>query len=537
MENKQNIYLQILYFLSLMITIIFASKLLLHIAKSLLKFSTQTTPGLLPPGPKAWPVIGSLPEMIIYKPTFRWIHKFMQENNTDIACIRLCQTYIISVTSPELAREFLSKNDQTFASRPVCMTGRLASSNYLSAALSPAGDHWKKMRKILASEILSSSMHKFLHVKRCEEADHLIKYVYNQCKANKTGLVNVRVATQHYSGNVIRKMVFGKRFFGPGAEDGGPGEEEIEHVAGFFSVLSRLYGFAIADYVPWLEVFDLDGYKRVMSNGMKSVSKYNDQVIMERVEMWRQGIKNREDDILDVLINLRDSENNYLLSIQEIQAEIIDMMTAAIDNPSNAVEWAIAEMINQPHIFERACEELDRVVGRSRLVQESDIPNLNYIKSCVKESFRLHPIASFILPHVSTKDATVGGYFIPKGSHVLLSRMGLGRNPRVWKDPLIYNPERHILVNNRDSEVVLMDHDLHMLSFGVGRRGCPGIMLGSTMATILLARLVQGFNFTPPIDGTKVDLSESKGDMQLAKPLVVRAMRRLEPQVYDLRQN
>ncbi|GFP83821.1 valine n-monooxygenase 1 [Phtheirospermum japonicum] len=429
--------------------------------------------------------------MIKNKPTFRWIQKFMQENNTEIACIRLGQTYVIPVYSPELAREFVRKQDQTFASRPICMTGKIASSNYLSAALSPAGDQWKKMRKVVASEILSPSMHRFLHVKRCEEADHLMRYVYNQCQTNSNGLVNVRLATQHYSGNVIRKMVFGKRFFGPGAEDGGPGKEEIEHVSGFFKMLPHIYGFAIADYLPWLEVFDFDGYKRIICDGMKSVRKYQDPEIMKRVELWRQGIREKEEDILDVLINLRDSENNPLLSIEEIKLEITDIMTATVDNPSNAAEWAIAEMINQPHILERACEELDRV---------------NYIKSCVKESLRLHPIASFILARQSNKDAIVGDYFIPKGSHVLLSRMGLGRNPRVWKDPLTYDPERHI-VGNQDSEV------------------------------ILLARLVQGFHFTAPLDGMKIDLTENEHDLQLTEPLVARAVPRLEPQLYDLPQN
>ncbi|KAL3634588.1 hypothetical protein CASFOL_021642 [Castilleja foliolosa] len=528
MENNLIICFQITSFLSL---ITLASIIKLYLSK-LLKTTTQTTPGPLPPGPTGWPVIGSLPEMIKNKPTSQWIHKLMQQYNTEIACIRLGTTYIIPVTSPELAREFLYKHDQIFASRPVCMTGQLTSNNYLSAALSPSGDQWLKMRKIVASKILSPAMHKFLHIKRCQEADHLVRYVYSQCRKNDHGLVKIRVAAQHYCGNVIRKLVFGKRFFGPGTEDGSPGTEEIEHVAGFFSILQHLYGFAIADYAPWMEVFDLDGYKRAIKNGINSVNKYHDPEIMKRVEMWKQGIKNREDDILDVLINLRDSENNPLLSIQEIKTQITEIMIATIDNPSNAVEWAIAEMINQPHILERAYDELDRVVGRGRLVQESDIPNLNYIKSCVKESFRLHPIAPFILPHVSTQDAIVGeSYFIPKGSHVLLSRIGLGRNPRVWKDPLVYDPGRHI-VDNQDLEVVLIDRELHMLSFGVGRRGCPGTVLGSTMAIILLARLVQGFYFTAPLDKINVDLAESEYNLQMAKPLVAQVTPRLEPEVY-----
>ncbi|KAK6146082.1 hypothetical protein DH2020_019951 [Rehmannia glutinosa] len=514
MENKRNLCIQIISFL--LAQLIGFATIILH---KFLKTKKKTPP--LPPGPTGYPVIGSLPEMIKNKPTFRWIHKLMQELNTEIACIRLGKIYIIPVTSPELAREFLHKQDEVFASRPDYMSGKLTSNNFLTAALSPVCDQWKKMRRILASKLLSPAMHKFLHHKRREEADHLVEYFYKCCQTNH-GLVNIRFAARYYCGNVIRKLVFGKRFFGTGMEDGGPGIEEKEHIDGIFTILSHLYGFAIADFVPCLEVFDFDGYKKILSDAINSVKKYHDPEINKRVEMWQQGIRKTEEDILDVLINLKDTRNNPLLSIEEIKAQITEIMIAAVDNPSNAIEWAMAEMINQPHILDKACKELDRVVGKDRLVEESDLPKLNYVKACVKESFRLHPFAPFNVPHVSTKDTIVGEYFIPKGSHVLLSRPGLGRNPRVWKDPLRYKPERHII--DEASKVVLVDHELRMLSFSTGRRGCVGVVLGSTITTILLARLIQGFKWTAPLDGSNIDLVESEGDLLMAKPLIAHSM-------------
>jgi len=66
-------------------------------------------------------------------------------------------------------------------------------------------------------------------------------------------------------------------------------------------------------------------------------------------------------------------------------------MYATVDNPSNAVEWALAEMMNQPEVMHKAMDELNTVVGKDRLVQESDIPHLNYLKACIREAFRLHP--------------------------------------------------------------------------------------------------------------------------------------------------
>ncbi|KAG8373050.1 hypothetical protein BUALT_Bualt12G0130500 [Buddleja alternifolia] len=522
MENKTSPYLQFSFLLVLsFVTII--------ICKWLSSKKTKTHP--LPPGPLGYPIIGCLPQMLNNKPTFRWIDKLMQDLNTEIVCIRLGSTHVITVSSPELAREFLKNQDSIFASRPVCMSGKLVSNGYVTTVLSPVGDQWKKMRRILVTEVLSSHMYRWLHEKRCEEADHLICYIYNQCDNPLTnGLVNVRIAAQHYCGNVIRRLTLNKRFFGRGMENGGPGVEEEEHVDGLFTILSYLYGFTISDYAPWLEILDFDGYKKILQESMENVTKYQNPEIDKRVEMWTKGVRKVKEDILDVLINLKDSKNNPLLTIQEIKAQIVEITLAAVDNPSNAIEWAMAELINQPNILLKAVKELDHVVGRNRLVQESDLPKLNFVKACAKEAFRLHPVAPFNVPHVSTKDTIVAGYFIPKGSHVFLSRSGLGRNPNVWKDPLRYNPERHI-VHNTSSEVVLSDNKLNMMSFSTGRRGCPAIRLGSTMTGVLLARLIQGFTWTMP-DGKSIDLVELHENMLMAKPLTAHATPRLNPQIY-----
>ncbi|PIN07890.1 Cytochrome P450 CYP2 subfamily [Handroanthus impetiginosus] len=498
--------------LSIILALCFATITIKNWHKIIIEKRSEHPP--LPPGRKGWPILGCIPQMMKNKPSHKWIHKIMQELNTEIACIRLGNINVIPVTSPELACEFLKKQDAVFASRPHCMTCRMTSDGYLTAIISPLGDQWKKMKRIIVSEVLSPAMHRLLHNKVClEEADHLVKYVYNQCQSPlKDGLLNVRAVARHYCGSAS------------------PGMEDEEHMDALFTTLNHIYAFAIADYVPWLEVFDLDGYKKTLKNSVKSMRKYQDPEIDKRVEIWEQGIRKTKEDILDVLINLKDSSNNPSLSVQEIKAQINELMFATVDNPSNAVEWALAEMINQPDVLDKAYKELDKVVGRDRLVDESDMPKLNYVKACIKEAFRMHPIDPFNVPHVSTKDMVVGGYFIPKGSHVILSRPGLGKNPRIWEDPLKYKPERHIF--DESKEVSFVDHELKMFSFSTGRRGCPGVVLGSTMVTLILARLLQGFIWSAPPNGPSIDLVQLEQHMLMAKPLIARASPRLEPHIY-----
>jgi phenylalanine N-monooxygenase len=204
------------------------------------------------------------------------------------------------------------------------------------------------------------------------------------------------------------------------------------------------------------------------------------------------------------------------------------MMYALVDNPSNAVEWALAEMMNKPEVMQKAIDELDKVVGKERLVQESDIPQLNYLKSCIREAFRIHPYHPFNPPHVAMADTTLAGYTIPKDSHVIISRYGLGRNPNIWTEPMEFRPERHLNTAN----VVLSEPGLRFISFSSGRRGCPGISLGTSATMMLFARMLQGFTWMKPSGVNSINLQEAKIGLALAEPLVLQAKPRLAAHLY-----
>ena len=278
----------------------------------------------IPPGPKPWPIVGCLPTMLRNKPVYRWIHNLMKEMNTEIACIRLGNVHVIPVICPDIACEFLKAQDNTFASRPHTMTTDLISRGYLTTALSPSGDQWNKMKKVLMTHVLSPKKHQWLYSKRVEEADHLVHYVYNQCKksVHQGGIVNLRTAAQHYCANLTRKMLFNKRFFGEGMKDGGPGFEEEEYMDALFSCLKHIYAFCISDFLPSLIGLDLDGHEKVVMENHRIINKYHDPIIHERVQQWKDGAKKDTEDLLDILITLKDPDGNPLLSKDEIKAQI-----------------------------------------------------------------------------------------------------------------------------------------------------------------------------------------------------------------------
>jgi phenylalanine N-monooxygenase len=128
-----------------------------------------------PPGPAGLPILGSMHCLVLKRPVFRWIHRLLKDMNTNVLCLLFGGVHVVVVACPEIAREVLRKNDAVFASRTLTFASGLLSFGYKCSSLSPYGEQWKKMRRVLTSEILSASMEQKLQRRRAEEADHLIR--------------------------------------------------------------------------------------------------------------------------------------------------------------------------------------------------------------------------------------------------------------------------------------------------------------------------------------------------------------------------
>ncbi|KAJ0984264.1 hypothetical protein J5N97_002620 [Dioscorea zingiberensis] len=285
------------------------------------------------------------------------------------------------------------------------------------------------MRKVVMVELHNPSRMKRTVNLRAEEADHLVRYIYRQCMFSDDVNIDVRLGLRYFCGCLLRRMIFGRRHFGEGGAHGGPSKDEIEHVEAAFTITNFLHAFTLSDLVPWLGWLDLDGHGRSLMEAVGVMNKYLDPIIEERIEKRRRrggdhihGWPKEEilEDLLDLMIGLKNENGEPLLSVDEIKVHVA-LFLAAVDNPSNVVEWAIAELINQPEILRQVSGRNLDDVAEAEVVRESDLSELHFIRSIARESMRLHPVTAFNMPHYSTADAVVVGYHIPKGMSVFLS--------------------------------------------------------------------------------------------------------------------
>ena len=208
------------------------------------------------------------------------------------------------------------------------------------------------------------------------------------------------------------------------------------------------------------------------------------------------------------------------------------MVVGGSDTSSNTIEFAMAELMKQPEMMKKAQREVDEVVGKESVVEESHIHRLFYLQAVMKEALRLHPTLPLLVPHSPSRDCTVGAHTVPAGSRVFINVWAIHRDPSVWDDPLRFDPERFL----GDGDKGIMDFtgsDFAYFPFGSGRRICAGVAMAERMVLYTLATLLHSFDWDLPA-GETLDLSEKFGIVLKKKmPLIAVPTPRLSsPSLY-----
>lgn len=189
------------------------------------------------------------------------------------------------------------------------------------------------------------------------------------------------------------------------------------------------------------------------------------------------------------------------------------MLLAGTDTSAVTLEWAMSELLNHPEILNKAKKEIDAHIGKERLMEESDISKLKYLQSIIYETFRLHPPAPLLVPHVPSEDCTIGGYNIPHDTMILVNAWVIHRDPQLWNDPLSFKPERF----EKEGEAN------KLLTFGMGRRACPGVGLAQRVVFLTLGLLIQCFDWKR-VDDKIIDMGEGGSGLTVPKKVPLEAM-------------
>ncbi|XP_011013817.1 PREDICTED: geraniol 8-hydroxylase-like [Populus euphratica] len=457
------------------------------IASILLRRKSRCT--VLPPGPRQLPIIGNI--LALGDKPHRTLANLSQTYGP-LMTLKLGRITTIVISSPNIAKEALQKHDQALSSRTVPDALRVHHKN--SMIWLPASTHWKFLKKLTATQMFTSQRLDASRALRGKKVQELLEYVHEKCSNGHAVDVGRSVFTTVL--NLISNTFFSLDVTTYNSD---LSQEFSDLVVG---VMEQIGKPNIADYFPILRLVDPQGIRRKTSNYLKRLTKIFDSIINERTRLRSSSVASKAShDVLDALLILA-KENNTELSSTDIQILLLDFFNAGTDTTSSTEEWAMTELLLKPDKMVRAKNELQEIEGP---VQESDISKCPYLQAIVKETFRLHPPAPFLLPRKAVSEVEMQGFTVPKNAQILINIWAIGRDPAIWPDPNSFKPERFL-----ECQADVKGRDFELIPFGAGRRICPGLPLAHKMVHLTLASLIHSFDWKIADDLTPEDIDMSQ---------------------------
>ncbi|KAI7749115.1 hypothetical protein M8C21_033554 [Ambrosia artemisiifolia] len=475
----------------------------------------------LPPTPfPCIPIIGHL--YLVKSPLYRALGK-LSNRHGPILMLQFGTRRALLVSSPEAVKDCLTTNDVTFANRPHLLAGKHLGYDYTTLSWSSYGDHWRNLRRIASLELLSTHRLQTLNSIRVEEVRLLAKKVYYSAMAD--GMVEMKSMFFELMLNVMMMMIAGKRYYGDS-------EVDVEVAQRFKEIVKESFVFMettnVSDYLPWWKwvggrelekrMVALRGKRDGFMQGLLDEHRRKQVVLTaEGGDMEATGTEREHKNLIEVLLMLQETEPEYYKD-EVIKGLMQVLLSAGTDTSSGTMEWMLSLLLNNPDVLKKAQVEIDDYVGEDRLVNESDLGNLPYLRCIINETMRMYPPGPLVF-HESSKDCEVGGYHIPSGTMLLMNLWAVQNDPKNWDNPKKFEPERFTgLEGSRDG--------YKLMPFGSGRRRCPAESLAMRMIGLALGTLIQCFEWERPGEDM-IDMTEGKGlTMPKARPLVAKCQPR-----------
>ncbi|RWR83686.1 Cytochrome P450 71A1 [Cinnamomum micranthum f. kanehirae] len=436
----------------------------------------------LPPTPPKLPIIGNFHQF-----SFLLHHalRLLSNKHGPLMLLYQCHIPTLIVSSQETAEEVMKTHDLVFANRPHNYAAKHLLYDGKDILFSSYGQYWREARKICMLQLLSlkriSSFQPIIE----EEIAATIKLISRSCPTSS--VIDLRLVLQLLFSGIISRVALGKKYGG------------IKEFLEALKEMGELLGAVrVGDYFPsfaWVDV--LTGFDGKMKRVSRNMDTFLDRVVKDREEMdGRDG--NQHKDFVDTLRQLE--KDSGQLTRDSIKAIVLDMF-AGSEFITMTTEWAMAELMKHPDIMVKAQEEVRRLVGRKPKVEVEDIHQMHYLKCIIKETLRLHPPGPLLGPRESNDNTTIQGYHIPQNTRVIINAWAISRDPKSWKCPEEFLPER--FANN---SIDFKGHDFQFIPFGAGRRMCPGASFAIHIIEFVLTDLLRYFDWELPNGATAEDL-------------------------------
>ncbi len=421
----------------------------------------------LPPGPRGIPFLGSL---IDYFSDMLGFLKRVSDDYGDIVYYKLGTRKMYLLNNPEHIKDVLVTHNRNFEkSRALKRTKIILGEGLLTNEGEP---HIKQRRTIQPV---------FHHERIKSYGDVMAQYASRVGDGWKNGeVVNIHKEMMKLTLFIVSKTIFDSDM-----------ESKSDEIGECLTDLVTLFPQMIFPYSEYLDNLPLPANRRFQ------IAKDKLDSIIYRLIEERRASPGEKSDLLSMLLEAQDQERGDVMSDLQVRDEALTLFLAGQESTANSLVWTWYLISTHPEVEKKVHEEVDSVLN-GRLPTLDDLGKLSYTQNVFKEALRLYPPAWAVARHVK-EDYEVGGYVIPAGADIFMSQYVVHRDPRLFREPDRFIPERWSTNETKDLP------RFAYFPFGGGTRRCigepfawmEGVILIATIASKWKMRLVPHQKIVP----------------------------------------
>ncbi|KAM4616988.1 cytochrome P450 1D1 [Polymixia lowei] len=473
-----------------------------------------------PPGPTPWPLVGNLLQM---EDQIHLSLTRLRLQYGDVFQMRLGSLTVVVLSGYTTIRQALVRQGEAFAGRPDLFTFSAVANGTSMTFSEKYGPAWTLHKKLCKNALRSFSQAEprgsdascLLEEHVCTEAAEMVEAIRERAaeeegtgheKGRGASGLDPAVPLVTSVANVVCALCFGKRY--------DYDDEEFLTIVHINNEVLRIFAAGnLADFFPVFRYFPSPSLRKMVQH-IRRMNGFMERSIEEHINTFD---KNCIRDITDALIALcedrEEDKDTAVLSDSQIIHTVIDIFGAGFDTIIAGLQWSLLYLIKFPGIQDRIHQEIDEHIGTARLPKFADKPKMPFTEAFIYEVFRHASYVPFTIPHCTTTNITLNGYFIPKDTCVFINQYQVNHDKDLWGDPDMFHPERFLygsgLLNKELTEKVLI--------FGMGKRRCLGDGFARLEMFVFLTTLLHGLRIHN-VPGQELDLSTDFGLTMKPRP-------------------
>ena len=418
--------------------------------------SAAKSPHGLPPGPKGHFLLGSIVEV-----SRDWLGFYQRcaDEYGDVVRVRFAHVPVYLVVHPRDIESVLVTNAANFTK----------SADYRALArvlgrglLTSEGEFWQHQRSLIQPAFHRENILSYATIMTAAATRMLNSWKDSEERNLHEDMMRVTL-------EIVGQCLYGAEVSGAAALVG----KAMEVVTQSFVTNASL---------ALLFPFDIPmAFARSELRAIRNLNEIIGGIIRER-----RASEHRREDLLDLLLRVRDADGNPMSDVQ-LRDEVMTLFLAGHETTAIAISWACYLIAKNLEVEAKLAHELRTVLG-GRVPTPDDLPRLRYTEMVLKETLRLYP-AVWGIGRRAIAECELGGYQIPAGANIFILQWRTQRDARFFPNPERFDPERWKEDPVRSGKIPRFAY----FPFGGGPRVCVGASFAMMEASLLLAMIQQEY--------------------------------------------